>query len=213
MADYVRAVHQAYLDAAALLPPADRSRLPLVQADDLTVVAVGARSLHVLATREALPPPAGQEVELADALDGLSWRLRFFDPVVLPALGLVEESDEPQPARVRDVLGIRTVVYHLSVPPGGGLSPHHAMHAGTGLAHSHAAAMRDFDTIAELAPRSAVLVAELRGADVASLPRAALLIARQIAGGSDALEAIGLEDPDPVEVRRTLLATLREGRP
>jgi hypothetical protein len=212
MADYVRAVHQAYLDAAALLPPADRARLPLVAADEVTVVAVGARNLHVLATAETLPAPTGQEVEVRDSLDDLSWRLRFFDPVIVPALGLVDESTAAAPDRVREVLGVRTVVYHLTVPPGGGLTPHHALHAGTGLAHTHAASVRDHDSIAQLAPGSADLVRELRGADVAGLPRAALLLARAIAPRDVALAEMDLATPDPVAVRRALLSALREGQ-
>ena len=211
MADYVRAVHQAYLDASATLAPGDRARLPLVSAGEVSVLAVGARNLHVLATTEHLPAPRGQEVELVDAIDDLRWRLRFFDPVVVPALGLIDESDGAQPDRVRDVLGVRTVVYHLSVPPGGGLTGHHAMHAGTGLAHTHAAAIRDYDTIAGEAPTAASLVQEMRGADVAGLPRAVLLLAREIAPQSPDLAAMSLADPDPSAVRRTLLTSLRAG--
>ena len=209
MAGYVRAVHQAYLDAAAALAPADRARLPLMSTSEVTVLAVGARNLHVLATTEALPAPHGQEVELSDEIDGLRWRLRFFDPVVVPALGLVDESQAPQPERIRDVLGVRTVVYHLSVPPGGGLTAHHALHAGTGLAHAHAAAVRDYDTIASLAPASPELVAEMRGAEVAGLPRAALLLARVLAPSSVDLAGMDLAAPDGAQVRRGLLAALR----
>lgn len=211
MAEYVRAVHQAYLDASAPLSPGDRARLPLVSAGEVTVLAVGARNLHVLATTEQLPAPRGQEVELDDAIDDLRWRLRFFDPVVVPALGLIDESDAAQPDRVRDVLGVRTVVYHLSVPPGGGLTAHHAMHAGTGLAHTHAAAVRDYDTIASEAPTAADLVQEMRGADIAGLPRAVLLLAREIAPDSDDLAAMSLAEPEPSTIRRTLLASLRGG--
>ena len=211
MAEYVRAVHQAYLDASAPLSPGDRARLPLVSAGEVTVLAVGARNLHVLATTEQLPAPRGQEVELDDAIDDLRWRLRFFDPVVVPALGLIDESDVAQPDRVRDVLGVRTVVYHLSVPPGGGLTAHHAMHAGTGLAHTHAAAVRDYDTIASEAPAAADLVQEMRGADIAGLPRAVLLLAREIAPDSDDLAAMSLAEPEPSTIRRTLLASLRGG--
>lgn len=211
MADYVRAVHQAYLDASATLAPADRARLPLLSAGEVSVLAVGARNLHVLATTEQLPAPRGQEVELVDALDDLRWRLRFFDPVVMPALGLIDESDGAQPDRVRDVLGVRTVVYHLSVPPGGGLTAHHAMHAGTGLAHTHAAAIRDYDTIAAAAPTAESLVQEMRGADVAGLPRAVLLLARAIAPDSADLAGMSLADPDPSAVRRSLVASLRAG--
>ena len=211
MAEYVRAVHQAYLDASAPLSPGDRARLPLVSAGEVTVLAVGARNLHVLATTEQLPAPRGQEVELDDAIDDLRWRLRFFDPVVVPALGLIDESDVAQPDRVRDVLGVRTVVYHLSVPPGGGLTAHHAMHAGTGLAHTHAAAVRDYDTIASEAPAAADLVQEMRGADIAGLPRAVLLLAREIAPDSEDLAAMSLAEPEPSTIRRTLLASLRGG--
>lgn len=211
MADYVRAVHQAYLDASAPLAPADRARLPLVSAGEVSVLAVGARNLHVLATTERLPAPRGQEVELVDTVDDLRWRLRFFDPVVVPALGLIDESEGAQPDRVRDVLGVRTVVYHLSVPPGGGLTGHHAMHAGTGLAHTHAAAIRDYDTIAGEMPTATSLVQEMRGADVAGLPRAVLLLAREIAPDSADLASMSLSDPDPSAVRRSLVASLRAG--
>ena len=201
MADYVRAVHQAYLDAAAPLPPAERGRLPLIAAGSVTVLAVGARNLHVLATVELV----------SDSLGDLAWELRFFDPVIAPGLGLVDESVEPQPQEVREVLGVRTVVYHLTVPPGGGLSPHHALHAGTGLAHSHAAAHRDFDSIAALAPARADLVSEMRGAAVAGLPVAQVLLARAIAPASRALAEFPVAGTPPDEVRRALLAALREG--
>jgi hypothetical protein len=211
MAGYVHAVHQAYLDAASGLPPAEQARLPLLAAGDVTVLAVGARNLHVIATAEALPAPQGQEVELADALGPLAWRLRFFDPVIVPALGLVDETAEPQPDRIRDVLGVRTVAYHLSVPPGGGLTAHHALHAGTGLAHAHAAAHRDFDSIAALAPGREELVSELRGAFVAGLLVAQLLLARAIAPSATSLSTMDVDAVDPVAVRRTLLTELRGG--
>jgi hypothetical protein len=211
MAGYVHAVHQAYLDAASGLPPAEQARLPLVAAGDVTVLAVGARNLHVIATTEALPAPQGQEVEISDVLGPLSWRLRFFDPVIVPALGLVDEATEPQPELIRDVLGVRTVAYHLSVPPGGGLTPHHALHAGTGLAHAHAAAHRDFDSIAALARGREGLVSEMRGAFVAGLVAAQLLLAQAIAPSSGDLAAMDVHDVDPVAVRRALLAVLRGG--
>jgi hypothetical protein len=211
MAGYVHAVHQAYLDAAVGLPPAEQARLPLLAAGDVTVLAVGARNLHVIATTEALPAPQGQEVEVTDTLGPLTWRLRFFDPVIVPALGLVDESIDPQPQRIREVLGVRTVAYHLSVPPGGGLTAHHALHAGTGLAHAHAAAHRDFDSIAELATGSDDLVAEMRGAFVAGLLSAQLLLARAIAPESSELDEMDVHDVDPVAVRRSLLGSLRGG--
>jgi hypothetical protein len=211
MADYVRAVHQAYVDAAVALPPAEQARLPLLAATDVTVLAVGARNLHVIATTESLPAPQGPEIEVTDSLGPLTWRLRFFDPVIVPALGMIDETAGPQPERIRDVLGIRTVAYHLSVPPGGGLSAHHALHAGTGLAHAHAAAHRDFDSIAELATGQEDLVAEMRGAAVAGLDAAQLLLARAIVPASAVLGSMDLHGVDPVDVRRALLGDLRGG--
>jgi hypothetical protein len=213
MAEYVRAVHQAYLDAAEPLPPAERARLPLIAAGSVTVLAVGARNLHVLATTEQLPAPEGQEVQLSDSLGDLSWTLRFFDPVIVPSLGLVDESAEPQPLAVREVLGVRTVVYHVTVPPGGGLSPHHALHAGTGLAHSHAAAHRDFESISALAPASTDLVAEMRGAAVAGLTAAQVLLAREIAPTSRELAELPVTGTAGEDVRRTLLLALRRSTP
>lgn len=207
MADYVRSLHQAYLDAVATLPPADRARLPLIAAGRITVAAAGVRNLHVIGTVEALPSPRGPEVEVSDALDDLAWTLRFFDPVVEPSLGLIDESGGAQYDEVRRALGIRTVVYHLAVPPGGSLTAHHALHAGTGLAHSHAAAARDFDALRAHAPGREALVDEMQGANVAGLTRAQIALAQAIAPG---LPDVTLDPPsDPAEVRRALLAYLR----
>ncbi len=209
MADYVTALHHAYLEAAAHLPPGDRGRLPLLAAGPLTVAAVGARNLHVIGTTDPLPRPVGQEVELEGSEGDLLWRLRFFDPVVAPALGLIDESEEPQQARVRDALGLASVVYHLTVPPGSGLTPHHAQHAGTGLAHSHAAAARDYDTIAHLAPGASALVREMHAADAAGLDASALLLARAIAPDDDELSALPLVDTPAAEARAGLVRSLR----
>lgn len=207
MADYVRALHQAYVDAVQTLPPAERARLPLLAAGQLTVVAVGVRNLHVIGTVESLPSLRGQEVEVDDSLDDFAWALRFFDPVVAPALGLIDEGEGPDHEEVRRVLGIRTVVYHLAVPPGGSLTAHHALHAGTGLAHAHAAAARDFDALRAHAPGREALVDEMQGASVAGLARAHVALARVIAPG---VEGLSVDPPsDPQEVRRTLLQHLR----
>jgi hypothetical protein len=207
MADYVRSLHQAYLDAVATLPPAERARLPLIAADRITVAAVGVRMLHVIGTVETLPPPQGPEVEIDDALDDLEWNLRFFDPVIAPPLGIIDESDGPQYDEVRRALGIRTVVYHLAVPPGGSLTAHHALHAGTGLAHSHAAAARDFDALRAHAPGREALIDEMQGASIAGLTRAQVTLALALAPG---LSGVTVEPPsDPAEVRRTLLQHLR----
>jgi len=207
MADYVRALHQAYLDAVATLPPAERARLPLIDAGRITVAAVGVRMLHVIGSVEALPPPQGPEVEITDSLADLDWTLRFFDPVVTPSLGIIDESQGPDYDEVRRALGIRTVVYHLAVPPGGSLTSHHALHAGTGLAHSHAAAARDFDALRAHAPGREALVDEMQGASIAGLTRAQVALALALAPG---LTGVTVEPPsDPAEVRRTLLHHLR----
>lgn len=207
MADYVRSLHQAYLDAVAVLPPAERARMPLIESPRITVVAVGVRNLHVIGTVEALPAPRGPEVEIHDALDDLTWSLRFFDPVVTPALGLIDESSGPEYDEVRRALGIRTVVYHLAVPPGGSLTSHHALHAGTGLAHAHAAAARDFDALRAHAPGREVLVDEMQGASIAGLARAQVALALAIAPG---LDGVSMEPPtDAQDLRRTLLQHLR----
>ncbi len=205
MADYVRAVHQAYLDAADALPPADRARLPLFHDGPITVIAAGSRYLHVLATTEQLPAPAGQEVSIEDELDELSWTLRFFDPVISPGLGLIDESEAAQPHQVRETLGVRSVLYHLSVPPGGGLTPHHAQHAGTGLAHSHAAADRDYTTMTNLLPRRGDLIAEMYAAQVNQMPLALRLLANELI----APEAIDASIVDMDGIRRQALDHLR----
>lgn len=207
MADYVHALHQAYVDAVDTLPPAERARLPLLASGPITVAAVGVRNLHVIGTVEALPAARGQEVEVDGSLDDLAWTLRFFDPVVAPALGLIDETERPDYDEVRRVLGIRTVVYHLAVPPGGSLTSHHALHAGTGLAHAHAAAARDFDALRAHAPGKEGLVDEMQGASIAGLPRAQVALAQAIA---PSIAGLTLEPPtDPQEVRRTLLQHLR----
>jgi hypothetical protein len=207
MAEYVRALHQAYLDAVETLPPADRARLPLIAAGRVTVAAVGVRMLHVIGTVEALPAPRGQEVEVNGDIDDIAWSLRFFDPVVTPALGLVDEAAGPDYDEVRRALGIRTVVYHLAVPPGGSLTSHHALHAGTGLAHSHAAAARDFDALRAHAPGRESLVDEMQGAALAGLVRAQALLAHAIAPG---VTGITTDPPtDPADARRALLQHLR----
>ncbi|HET9290404.1 MAG TPA: hypothetical protein VFQ49_04920 [Actinomycetes bacterium] len=213
MADFVAAVHDAYLAQARLLPPAEQARLPLLAAPRLTVAAAGARNLHVIGTGERFPAPVGQEVEVAGEADGLAWDLRFFDPVVLPVLGLVAEADGPAPEEVRRVLGVGTYLYHLVVEPGSQLTPHHATHAGTGLASAHAAAARELETIRAHAPGRQELVDELAGATTAGLVRAQALLARELAPGDQAVAAA----TDPAAIRAALLRALgtteRSSRP
>jgi hypothetical protein len=210
MAEFVAAVHHAYLAQARLLPPAEQARLPLLRARRLTVAAAGARNLHVLATEERFPAPVGQEVEMAGQADGMAWDLRFFDPVVLPVLGLVAESAGPAPEEVRRVLGVRTYLYHLVVEPGSQLTPHHATHAGTGLASAHAAAARDLEAIRGHAPGRQELVDELAGAAAAGLVRAQALLARAIAPDDQGVaEAASASPPQPEALRAALLRALR----
>ena len=210
MGQFVAALHGAYLDQARLLPVGERGTLPLLRNDRLTVLAVGVRHLHVLATTAPLPAPQAPEVEVPDSLPGLSWTLRFFDPVVVPALGLVDESDGAHPAEVRRVLGVPDVVYHLSVSPGGGLTPHHAQHAGTGLANQHAAQFRDHDAIRAHAGTKLAWAEEYAVADRLGLHEAARLLAQQLAP-SDAALAATCSDRSATDedVRRSLLAALR----
>jgi hypothetical protein len=210
MAEFVAAVHEAYLAQTRLLPPAEQARMPLLAAGRLTVAAAGARNLHVLGTTERFPAPVGQEVEETGQADGLAWELRFFDPVVLPVLGLVAEADGPDPAEVRRVLGVGTYLYHLVVEPGSQLTPHHATHAGAGLANAHAVAARDLEAIRAHAPGRQELADELAGATTAGLVRAQALLARAIAPGDEGVaQAAEAAGPDPAALRAALLRALR----
>lgn len=207
MAEYVTEVHAAYLRRAEGLSPAERGRLPLLAGGPITVAAVGARDLHVLATRESLGPVRGPEVEVSGELPGLTWTLRFYDPVVLPSLGLLEQSGQPAREEIRRALGLATVLYHLVAPPGSGLTPHHASHVGTALANSHATAVRDLQRLRRHSPGAQSVVDELERALTVGLPRAAALLARQLAPGDERIEELGPE-PDPDALRRALMVAV-----
>jgi hypothetical protein len=206
MADYVATVHRAYLTQARMQPPAVQGRMPLL-GTPFTVAAVGVHNLHVIGTSQSLGPTTGQQVEQSDSIDGLSWTLRFFDPVVIPALGMIDESGGPAGGLVRRTLGVTTHLYHLIVQPGSQLTAHHAGHAGAGLANSHIADARDFDAIRNRARGREALVDEMEGAAVAGLVRAQMLLAREIAPRDEGLRT--LSTTDPVEIRRALLSALR----
>lgn len=210
VARYVTDLHRAYLAQADTFPPAARGRMPLASTGGrVQVAAIGLRNLHLVATREDLGPLRGQEVEETGSLDGLEWSLRFYDPVVIPALGLVDESAGPRSAEVRGVLGVQTTVYHVVTQPGSGLTPHHAQHVGTGLASSHSSAIRDFDTIRSRVRGREQLVDEMVGASVAGLPRAQALLARAISPHDDGVKTLAENpDPDPDKVRAALLAAV-----
>jgi len=94
VAQYVEEIHRAYVAQAMTFPAAVRGRMPLLAPGPLTVAAVGARNLHVLATRDSLGPVRSPEVELSGSVEGLSWTLRFFDSVVLPELAALHGIEQ-----------------------------------------------------------------------------------------------------------------------
>lgn len=209
VAGYVQEIHRAYADQAATFSPGVRGRMPLMSAGPITVAAVAARNLHLLATTEELGPLRGQEVELAAEYAGLAWVLRFYDPVVLPDLGLLEERKTPAFDEVKRALGVGTVLYHVVAQPGAGLSAHQATHVGTGLANGHSSAARDFETIRTRARGREALVDELAGAAVAGLPHAQALLARAISPYDEGVrEACETATPDPEAIRKAVLTAV-----
>lgn len=137
-AAYVAALHEAYLDAVGGPEAAAAAELPLGR-EPFTVAIVGGPGMHVLATRDPLPAEQAHEQPLHGELGPLHWTVRFFDPTVVERLAdLVPAGVEPS-SHVRDVLGLTTTLYHLVLGPDSALSPHHAMHAGSGLAGAHLA--------------------------------------------------------------------------
>src|SRR3954452_5795468 len=198
VAGYVQEIHRAYVDQAATFSPGVRGRMPLMTADRITVVAAAARNLHLLATTESLGALRGPEVAIEAAYGDIAWELRFFDPVVLPDLGLIEERESPAFEEVKRALGVGTVLYHVVAQPGAGLSGHQASHVGTGLANGHSAAARDFETIRSRARGREVLVDELARAVIAGLPHAQALLARAISPYDEGVRQVGeLGSPDP----------------
>ncbi len=138
VADYVTAIHRAYLASTADVPPTVAGALPLLAADGFSVLAVAAGDLHLIATHQSPPPVRAGELEVSGELGGLRWRLRFFDPVVLPELRALAGGAGPAPAEeIRCLLGVQAWLYHLAASPTAGLSAHNAFHAGTALAHGH----------------------------------------------------------------------------
>jgi hypothetical protein len=209
VAGYVQEIHRAYVDQAATFSPGVQGRMPLMTAGRITVAAVAARNLHLLATAEELGPPRGQEVALTSEYGGIGWDLRFYDPVVLPDLGLLEERETPAFEEVKRALGVGTVLYHVVAQPGAGLSGHQATHVGTGLANGHSSAARDFETIRSRARGREALVDELAGAAIAGLPHAQALLARAISPYDDGVrEACEADSPDPDAIRKAVLTAV-----
>jgi len=209
VAGYIQEIHRAYVDQAATFSPGVRGRMPLMTAGRITVAAVAARNLHLLATTEDLGPLRGPEIAMEADYGGVAWDLRFYDPVVLPDLGLLEERDEPAFEEVKRALGVGTVLYHLVAQPGAGLSGHHATHVGTGIANGHSAAARDFETIRSRARGREALVDELAGAAIAGLPHAQALLARAISPYDEGVrEACEVSRPDPDAIRKAVLTAV-----
>jgi hypothetical protein len=206
VAGYVQEIHRAYVDQAATFSPGVRGRMPLLATGRVTVVAAAARNLHLLATAESLGPLHGPEVAMEAAYAGLAWELRFYDPVVLPDLGLLEEREEPAFDEVKRALGVGTVLYHVVAQPGAGLSGHQAAHVGTGIANGHSAAARDFETIRSRVRGREALVDELAAAATAGLPHAQALLARAISPYHEGVrEACEEPTPDPDRIRKAVL--------
>ncbi len=218
VASYITEIHRSYVAQALTFPPGVQGAMPLLGAttagSELTAVAVGVRHLHLLATVDRLGPARGQEVTVAGEVDGLRWTLRFYDPVVLPGLGLIDESQGPAFDEVRHALGITTVVYHFTASPGAGLNAHSASHVGTGLANGHSAVARDFETIRSRVRGREALVDEMAGAAAAGLIRSQALLARAIAPRDAGIAALAegvlsrAERPDGDAVRKALLASV-----
>ena len=138
LAAYVAALHEACVAATA---EAGHEPSDLLLADaPFTVAIIAGRGLHVVATRDELPPLRDHEQVPVGHLPPLEWSVRFVDATVVPGLGARPAAvggDQPEhdPVDVapRDI-GIEHVLYHLRLDAAGELSTHHAMHAGTALA-------------------------------------------------------------------------------
>jgi len=210
VADFVLAIHRAYVREVAVLPDAVRARLPFIAGGSFAVAAIGLSDLHLLATRDDLGSVGASPIELADRLGEIEWRVRFYDVTVLPALGHLDATagvDE-----VRQTLGIAASLYHLVLHPGATMAVHGAEHIGTGLAYSHLAAERDYAAMRAAAPDSIALITELQSVALSGLPHAQRLIAASLAPDDDEVSALCSDaTTDPVQLRRAVLRALRAG--
>ncbi len=98
VAGYVQEIHRAYVDQAATFSPGVQGRMPLMTAGRITVAAVAARNLHLLATTEELGPPRGQEVAIAADYGGIG---------LGPALLRPGRAARPRPAGGAGGPGVR----------------------------------------------------------------------------------------------------------
>lgn len=218
VADYVREVHAAYLRTIGTHAAAVQGRMPLLSPEPLSVAAVGARYLHLIATRERLGDGArGTIASVAGEAGPIRWTVHFYDPSVVPALGLLDERDGPAADAVREAIGLRTHLYHLTLRPPADLAAHHAGHTGAGLAGAHAQAAREFDAVARSMPLRTALANEFEGASVAGLPIAAALLARAIAPYDASVTAAagpaGTAPTDLAGLRKAVLAAVRPPTP
>lgn len=180
MREYIAALHSTYLDQVRHLPPGERAALPLGEDRDLTVAVVAARQLHLIALASRLPAVLDGEVDTTDRAGRLTWTVRFYDPSVLPELGLL---DDDEPGTVRRVLGVVDPLYHLTVSLGGGLSGHHAHHSGVALSNQHAQAGRDLERLRAVLPGRERVVDEFGVCVRSGLDHAASALARSLSDG------------------------------
>lgn|SRR5450755_1535422 len=208
-AQFIAAVHASYLGESAAMPPAAGARLPLLSAGRFSVAAVGTRYLHVVASAEDLAPLGPGEVSIEDSRAPLSWVTRFYDPVVLPRLGELDEAAGPAIADVRRALGLRTVLYHFTIAIGSTLDPHRAGHVGARLFSAHRAAADEFEAIRRLAPGQEDLVSEMAAAGAAGLLRAHALLGCALAPDDGELAMLGQQTaPGQEQVRQALVTAL-----
>lgn len=177
--DYVLAVHATYVDHVRHLPPGERAALPLASGRTLTVCVAAARQLHLIAVEGTLPAVV-DEPDDVDEYGDIRWVVRFYDPSVLPELGLLADDD---PADVRGVLGVTDPLYHLTVTPGGRLDGHHAQHSGVALANQHTRTGRELERVRIALPRRASLVDEFAVCVRLGLDTAAAALARDLSDG------------------------------
>lgn len=191
--DYVQALHATYLDHVRHLPPGERAALPLAVGRQITVAVAAARQLHLIALDGPLPTVL-DEPDDVDAHGEVQWVMRFYDPSVLPELGLIADDD---PTDVRRVLGVIAPLYHLTVTPGGGLDGHHAQHSGVALANEHTRVGRGLDRVRAAYPRRASLIEEFAVCVRLGLDTASAALARDLSGGR-------VDSPAAMPARATL---------
>ena len=155
VAEYVTALHRSYLAQADTFPPAVRGRDAAARRRRRSRSPPSARatctSRHPGGARAAAGPGGGAR---PGSLPGLDWSLRFYDPVVAPALGLIDERAGPAYAEVRARAGRHDGRLPRGRPArlGADPAPRRARRR-PGSPRGHSAAARDFETIRSRVPR------------------------------------------------------------